>query len=230
MSYQVGQLRRGDLSDSALFTNIGTSINDQIILSSSIADFYDVGIASVQTIAPGNNYFLDFKVKRLFAGDEPVTDMGPTTLNMTVGLLTSDDDGKYKIFQTIDSYVIYPYELEDTAEENKYAYFTISFNPFAEAEYIGLILKRISYDYINPNERKIEATVNKFGTINNILPKSSVDKIGVQSKPGFLMNVNNEPIRTGRSGIFEINNGMKITFFGTPILNDNFILDYAVDE
>lgn len=230
MSYQVGQLRRGDLSDNALFTNVSTSINNNIILSSSIMDFYDVGIASTHVIAPGTNYFLDFKVKRLFAGDDPITDSGPTTLNMTVGLLKADGEGKYKMFQTLDSYVIYPYELQDTAEENKYAHFVITFNPFDQADYIGLVLKRISYDYINANQRKIVPTINRFGIIKNILPKNKVDKIGVQSRPGFLMNINNESIRTGRSGIFEINNGMEVTFFGTPILDDNFILDYAANE
>ena len=232
MAYQVGQLRRGDLNDSALFTRVSTSINNNIILSSSIVeDFYDVGIASAQPITPGTNYFLDFKIKRLYAGaDDEITESGPTTLNTTVGLLKADGDGKFKVFQTLDNYIIYPYDLEDIDEENKYAHFILTFNPVDQADYIGLILKRISYDYVNPNQRKIIPTINRFGIIKNILPKNKVGKIGVQSRPGFLMNINNESIRTGRSGIFEINNGMEITFFGTPILDDNFILDYATNE
>ena len=36
-------------------------------------------------------------------------------------------------------------------------------------------------------------------------------KMGIQSRPGSLIVVNKEPIRIGRSGIYELNNGTKIT-------------------
>lgn len=59
-------------------------------------------------------------------------------------------------------------------------------------------------------------------------------KIGYQCRPGSLIVVNNEPIRIGRSGIFEINNGIKINSFkiaapgGTDAKKiDAFLLDYA---
>ena len=38
-------------------------------------------------------------------------------------------------------------------------------------------------------------------------------KVGVQSRPGSLVVINKEPIRLGRSGIYELNNGTKITSF-----------------
>lgn len=61
-------------------------------------------------------------------------------------------------------------------------------------------------------------------------------KMGYQSRPGSLIVVNQEPIRVGRSGIFELNNGMKIESFmiaspgGAKAGNANidaFLLDYA---
>lgn len=61
-------------------------------------------------------------------------------------------------------------------------------------------------------------------------------KLGFQSRPGTLIVINKEPIRVGRSGIFELNNGMEIKEFmiaapggakdhGANI--DAFLLDYA---
>ena len=64
-------------------------------------------------------------------------------------------------------------------------------------------------------------------------------KMGYQSRPGSLIVVNQEPIRVGRSGIFELNNGMKIESFmiaspgGAKAGNANidaFLLDYAYQE
>jgi len=59
-------------------------------------------------------------------------------------------------------------------------------------------------------------------------------KIGYQCRPGSLIVVNKEPIRVGRSGIYEINNGTIIDSFmiASPGGSDNskidaFLLDYA---
>lgn len=61
-------------------------------------------------------------------------------------------------------------------------------------------------------------------------------KLGFQSRPGSLIVVNQQPIRVGRSGIFELNNGMEIKQFmlatpGGAVNNganiDAFLLDYA---
>lgn len=59
-------------------------------------------------------------------------------------------------------------------------------------------------------------------------------KFGYQSRPGSLIVVNGEPIRVGRSGIYEINNGTIIKSFmiASPNGSDNenidaFLLDYA---
>ena len=72
--------------------------------------------------------------------------------------------------------------------------------------------------------------------VNSILEVgvSAVDKIGIQSRPGALFCVNREPIRLGRSGVYEINNGTQISFVGVMAPNgddttkiQDFILDYA---
>lgn len=70
--------------------------------------------------------------------------------------------------------------------------------------------------------------------LRNIMEEKEWLKFGYQSRPGGLIVVNKEPIRIGRSGIYEINNGTKITSF--MIANpggsnaskiDAFLLDYA---
>ena len=62
-------------------------------------------------------------------------------------------------------------------------------------------------------------------------------KIGYQSRPGSLIVVNKQPIRVGRSGIYELDNGLKITDFmiagpnGSDVNNlDSFLLDFAYEE
>ena len=57
--------------------------------------------------------------------------------------------------------------------------------------------------------------------------------MGVQARPGTLIVVNKEPIRIGRSGIYELNNGTKITsFMLTPSDNteDSFLVDYIYEN
>lgn len=62
-------------------------------------------------------------------------------------------------------------------------------------------------------------------------------KFGYQCRPGSMIVVNKEPIVVGRSGIYQINNGTKITSFmiaapgGSHDINaiDSFLLDYAYE-
>ena len=136
--------------------------------------------------------------------------------------------------------------------------FTIIFTPNEAYKYLSFKVNRIGYDYLNYdieqggyrtpfiyNNKPVSGsnTLNftdngDFAVINNILPSNiRANKIGVQSDPGALFCINQEPIYLGRSGIYEINNGTKISFFGVAAPNgdDNkniqdFIFDYAYNE
>lgn len=75
--------------------------------------------------------------------------------------------------------------------------------------------------------------IESFGTISNIIPsldienKGRLKQIGVQGRPGLEMCINGEMIRVGRSGIYEINHGVDITFIGfIPDEEDHFLMDY----
>lgn len=75
--------------------------------------------------------------------------------------------------------------------------------------------------------------IYSFGTISNIISSLNIEnrgrlkQIGIQSRPGLEMCINGEMIRVGRSGIYEINHGIDITFVGfMPEEDDHFLMDY----
>ena len=77
----------------------------------------------------------------------------------------------------------------------------------------------------NPNGGSINRVdVISFGEIYNILNTighTQLKQIGVQGPAGMLMAINGEPIRIGRTGIYEINYGIPINFIGLPDLQDS---------
>ncbi len=109
------------------------------------------------------------------------------------------------------------------------------FTPYRTCQVLVFQLRRVAYDY-NTEPRIIEllesdtpdiARVNK-----NILSRQAL-KIGVQSRPGTLVIINDEPMRIGKSGVLEINNGITVysVGFAAPNKNiDDFILDYIYEE
>lgn len=129
-------------------------------------------------------------------------------------------------------------------EETEYTTFEIIISPNNTYDEIQFILSREALDYgIYPEEgsdisgRVVKIEVDNLSLIYNILDylRTSIDnkgrlkQIGVQGPSGLLMNINGESIRIGRTGIYEINNGVNVTSIGFIIEEgntDNFILDY----
>ena len=95
-----------------------------------------------------------------------------------------------------------------------------------------------SNDLLYPNFTHL-APNGQISKLNNIIPnnRSPWVKMGYQSRPGSLIVINDQPIRVGRSGIYEINNGIKIRDFMIATPNgvntqniDAFLLDYAYQQ
>lgn len=128
--------------------------------------------------------------------------------------------------------------------------FEIVFTPDAEYQYLSFQIIRNGYDYLyNQRDYFLGGLEEKFflkgekgdvSIVENILKtdgtRKTVDKIGIQSRPGTMFVINREPIRLGRSGVFEINNGMRISSVGIAAPNGDeekniphFLLDYGVD-
>mgnify|MGYP003502317925 CR=1 FL=1 len=105
---------------------------------------------------------------------------------------------------------------------------------------IPIITLSTIYDETNKetNGRILRAEIVLFAEINNVIDvlnpaienKGRLKQIGVQSAPGLQMCIDGEQIRVGRSGIYEINNGVNVQFLGFIIEPDNdgkyFLLDY----
>jgi hypothetical protein len=130
----------------------------------------------------------------------------------------------------------------------EYATFDIVIPPNAEYNQIWFKLNRTLTDYnvVNmddetnkeTNGRILRAEIVLFAEINNVIDvlnpaienKGRLKQIGVQSAPGLQMCIDGEQIRVGRSGIYEINNGVNVQFLGFIIEPDNdgkyFLLDY----
>lgn len=93
---------------------------------------------------------------------------------------------------------------------------------------------RIIYAGLDPDNQELKAEADICTLENLVTQPSGWLKFGYQSRPGSLIVVNGEPIRLGRSGIYEINNGTIIDKFmiASPGGSDNskidaFLLDYA---
>ena len=98
--------------------------------------------------------------------------------------------------------------------------------------------ERIIENEENSSEWVKTGITGELSILQDLVPTSKNSsrwlKLGYQSRPGNLIVVNREPIRVGRSGIFELNNGTEITnFMVTAPLGyetdkiDPFLLDYA---
>lgn len=113
--------------------------------------------------------------------------------------------------------------------------------PNADYDYIILELERILTDYqkdeVNSSAkgRVIQVSEVSLVQINNLISDlqrtysnlKKLTKIGVQGRSGLLMCINREQIRIGKSGVYEINNGMKIDSLGfIPQQNDFFLVDF----
>lgn len=245
MSYQIGQLRDSDLPSSSYFTPIAVEQRNDIVIISSILDadleFHEVGLSSNSTIwmESQKNYYLNFTVERYVQGYFRDSDPNVDTIDFVLCLLIdSSSAGEYAIGQTLVEYSVLPYPQGDTDPNNRKANYEIIFSPLRDdIVRIGFIRKKKRYDYIGSGpERVLKLTVNKYGQVKNLLPQitgstnRSVSKIGVQSKPGFLMCINGEGIRVGKSGVYEIHNGVPITFFGTAADEEHFLVDCAWED
>lgn len=93
-------------------------------------------------------------------------------------------------------------------------------------------LQRTPEDY-SSGGRVTEVTVENFSQLTDLLKTrySNIEyfaKIGIQGPPSLLMSINRQQIRLGRTGVYEINNGIKITSvcFMPRNNSDYFIMDF----
>lgn len=142
--------------------------------------------------------------------------------------------------QLIDTFYV-PQNITDTQHE---IFFQTIISPKDAYSKLVWELQRISQDYRQDDNDVVDGQLNgrvlQFGdnsiaistiTIENIEGQNlpfPLKKIGIQARPSFLMCINRQAIRVGKSGIYEINSGIEINNIGfIPKDNkDYFIMDY----
>lgn len=246
MSLQIGQIRKNN--NTSYLTDLSNNITDVSIVSQGFGEqvFTNYGIQLNGGFQTGIPYYLRFAVKRREADtDSGVTGESQARLQFSLYLYTDLSNHELGTSQKIaDNIIVDPIIIESDTEQ--YRYFEFIFTPNKTYLYLAFVLTRITYDYTKEGGRSVSAedifikgNSGDLAIINNILPKSlsAVDQIGIQTKPGTLLCINGEDIRVGRSGTYEINNGLKINFVGIVSPNgdnssniNDFILDYAYNE
>ena len=198
---------------------------------------------------PGTSYYIRVKIKRIEEGHYDSRYGNADIINFSLVFYEDNggDDGKHvgQLVQTVEKNIQMGPYIE--GHNDTWQSFSFVVTPNAEYQYLCFKINRIGYDYVynkTADERKpfIYGETMDFDTdgdvceIKDILPRSTVDKIGIQSRPGTLFCVNQEPIVLGRSGVYEVNNGTRITSVGVIAPNgsdtqniQDFILDYAWD-
>lgn len=128
-------------------------------------------------------------------------------------------------------------------EQGDFSIFEIIITPTEDHYYnqLDFILNRELIDYNILNEdgtygRRLNIVIERLDKIYNIINFLSpsingskiLKQIGIQGPPGLLMSIDGEEIRIGRSGLYEINHGINISFIGFVVEADEkyFILDY----
>ena len=232
MSYKFGQFRKSQLN--SYLTPLNYTLNDLRVESSLSKGviFIDKGIdlqgtnilQALTNERKQRSYYLRFKIFKQ-----------NTVQKITVRLVNTN-----KIqdnVQTIEDIEI------PIGENNDYCIFELILSPNDNHTYnqIYFELNRELIDYNTLNQdgtygRKINIVIDRLDEIYNVINylnvsienKGVLKQIGIQGPPGLLMSINGEAIRVGRSGLYEINNGIKTTFIGFIVeANEKyFILDY----
>lgn len=169
---------------------------------------------------------------------------------------------RFGVYQREDSEQVFYLKLRKTEETedneqiieefkvnrgNGITYFETIISPNATYNQILWELQRTALDYrmINADDtygRVMTVTIDKYTRLIDVLNtlKSTypnlqyLTKIGIQGPPSLLMCINREQIRLGKSGIYEINNGINITSISFVPKNstlssdglDYFIMDF----
>lgn len=228
--YKFGQFRKSQLS--SYLIPLEYTLNDLAVQSSLSrgVTFIDKGIdldnalQALDSSGKQKSYYIRFKIYKQ-----------TTKQFITVRLVNTEKTSDN--VQTIENLEI------DAGNADDYSIFELVLSPNDNHTYnqIYFELNRELIDYNTLNTdgtygRKIILTIDNLSEIYNVINflqtsienKAVLKQIGVQGPPGLLMSINGEAIRIGRSGLYEINNGINTSFIGFIIEDDEkyFILDY----
>lgn len=232
MSFNLGQFRRDEIPVSSYLSSINDyEMREKIInnTSSSYIRYVDqmIVLTGNTVLNSGKSYYLKVAIHRIPSYSQ----------NIIISLQNSSIEGNVQTLDTI-------YIPSGSSASYNNATIELVISPNGNYNQIVFTLTRSTTDQNIQNEdgtygRKTNIEVLELAEIYNILnamnPKpEKLIKIGVQGRTGLLMSINGEGIRIGPSGIYQINNGYKVTSMGFILQDssssidgkDYFILDY----
>ena len=227
--YHIGQFRRPQLDSYS--TPLSMELNRQQTEGASSGDilFYNTcgNLSGDNVMNSQNCYYLRFGVKQRSDSEQ--------TFYLKIRNVSETEDNE----QLIDEFKV--------TRGTGTVYFEVILSPNATYNQVLWELQRTALDY-----RMLNAD-GTYGRVMNVVDytytrlidvlatlKSTytgmeyLTKIGIQGPPSLLMCINREQIRIGKTGIYEINNGINITSISfvpkTSTLSsdglDYFIMDF----
>lgn len=223
MSYSFGQFRCTQLNSYA--TPLSMEIDRQQKTEEGTT-FYDTcgNLSGLNIVNAQNCYYLQFGIRQRRDSEQIFY------LKLRNRSKTEDNE------QLIEEYKV--------TSGTGVVYFQVILSPNDTYDQILWELQRDAIDYVTTNAdettgRIIEIVSYTYTKLINILiPLKSMGypniesliKIGIQGPPSLLMCINREQIRIGRTGIYEINNGIKITSISfvpkESASSDYFLMDF----
>jgi len=227
MAYQLGQYNKNPDSDNDIFMTLiteGTPRRKQAMDdtgASGTTTLFENECIQISGFIPNKNYYFHGKIKRMTSdqvfyiklvnyeqsASEEQVEQYIKTINVAKG--DSDDwvDVEF-LFTPLTIFDSLLFELQRTVEDYR-----------EEKRYPVIIYEELS-------------------EINNLIPRkindgSNLIKIGVQSHPGLLMCINGEEIRTCRTGVYEIKNGLILVSFFSVVagaIENTSILEDQINE
>ena len=222
MSYNFGQFRKSQLNSYLIPLTMELDRQQTNRVTSVDIPFYNIcgNLSGDNVINSQNCYYLRFGVKKRTDSEQ--------VFYLKLRNTSQIEDNE----QLIDEFIV--------AQGTGTAYFEIILSPNTTYNQILWELQRTALDYniVNIDDtygRIMNVTVNDYAQLIDVMvPLKSMynnlnylTKIGIQGPPSLLMCINKEQIRIGKTGIYEINNGINITSISfVPKASDYFIMDF----
>lgn len=186
------------------------SLLDYGVLEPALPKFFDECVQIPKgTLNFEKHYYFHVKVKRLNTNQE-----------FNIYLINNQDQEVFDANDNLEEMqFLKKIQIQPVGDNNLWADVAFSFTPVNNNfNCIMFQLKRTADDYYKAREatiiyEELSEIKNNINTISGIKNDIGFIKIGVQSRPGMLMCINGEEIKVGRTGTYELKNGMVVTDF-----------------
>jgi len=224
MAYEIGQYNKVKGIDDNIFMTPITSgvvkrrVNSQDVDVVGVESIFEDECIQVDNFSISNYYYFHGKIKRMTSDQ-----------TFYIKLVYFDaSENKEQYIKTINV---------SKGNINEWVDVEFIFTPLAAFDCILFELQRISTDY-KLEIRYPKIAYQELSIINNIISSKIRDgikliKLGIQSHPGLLMCINGEEIRTCRTGIYELKNGIiTVPFFSVvaALKEDDTTMENWIDE